>query len=377
MRRYGPAGALTVLFAASLALAALTSAAAEKAEGEGAPMKNPFVYVAGYHNTVTCFALDPATGALKPLSTSDGGKNPTYLAWHPSRKYLYAANEVAPGRVTAFAINPADGALTRINDASSAGGGPCHVFVHPSGKWVFAANYGSGHVGVLPVKPDGGVGEPVEKLAPGKNAHEFLTDASGRFAFVPCLGSNHLAQYLFDEATGKLTPNDPPTVATAKGAGPRHLCFLPSGRFAYLINELDSTLTSFAYDAAKGLLSAPETLPTLPAGVTVKNSTAHVLVAPSGKFVYGSNRGHDSLVIYAVNAETGRLSLVGHETGGGEIKIPRDFTLDPSGKWLLVASQKADLVTVFQVDAEKGTLTKVHTAKVAPGPAYVGVMPAP
>jgi 6-phosphogluconolactonase len=346
-------------------------------EAAGGKMKNPWVYVAGYHTTISCFELDPATGALKPLSTSDGGKSPTYLAWSPSRKYLYAVHEAAPGRIAAFAISGKDGALTKINDASSAGNGPCHVSVHPSGKWVFSANYGSGTIGVLPVKPDGGVGEPLEKLAPGKNAHQIITDASGRFVFVPCLGSNHVAQYVFDEAAGKLTPNDPPTVATAQGAGPRHLCFHPSKRFAYLINELDSTLTSFAYDAAKGLLSAPETLPTLPAGTTVKSSTAHVLAAPSGKFVYGSNRGHDSLVIYGVNAETGRLGLVGHENGGGEVKVPRDFTLDLTGQYLLSASQKGDLLIVFRCDAERGTLTKLQTVKVAPAPAFVGVMPAP
>lgn len=362
---------------AGLALSAWIVAGGEAPqETAGGAMKNPFVYVAGYNPAISCFVLDMATGALKPSSSSDGGKSPTYLAWSPSRKFMYAVNEVGGGRVTAFAINPQDGSLTRINDASSAGNGPCHVSVHPGGKWVFAANYGSGTIGVLPVKPDGGVGEP-EQLAPGKNAHQIVTDASGKYVFVPCLGSNHVAQFVFDEATGKLTPNNPPTVPTAQGAGPRHLCFHPSGKSAYLINELDSTLTSFAYDAAKGLLSAPETLPTLPAGAAVKSSTAHVLATPSGKFVYGSNRGHDSIVIYGVNAETGRLALVGHETGGGEIKVPRDFTLDPTGAYLLVASQNAGSVTVFRCDAAKGTLQKLKPVKVPPGPAFVGVMPVP
>ncbi|MCY3019019.1 MAG: lactonase family protein [Planctomycetota bacterium] len=340
-------------------------------------MKNPFVYVAGYNPAISCFVLDMESGTLKPSSTSDGGKSPTYLAWSPSRKFMYAVNEVGGGRVTAFAINPQDGALTRINDASSAGNGPCHVSVHPGGKWVFAANYGSGTIGVLAVKPDGGVEEPVEKLAPGKNAHQIFSDPSGKFVFVPCLGSNHVAHYVFDDATGKLTPNNPPTVPTAQGAGPRHLCFHPSGRFAYLINELDSTITSLAYDAGKGLLSAPETLPTLPAGVTVKSSTAHVLASPSGKFVYGSNRGHDSIVIFAVNPGTGRLTLAGHEQGGGDVKVPRDFTLDPTGKFLLSASQKGDTVTVFRCSADRGTLEKLSTVKVPSAPAFVGVMPVP
>jgi len=348
---------------------------AKNAEGN---MSNPFVYVSGYDNLVSCFVLDMATGALKPSSTSDGGKNPTYLAWHPSRKYMYAVNELGQGSVTAFAINPQDGALTKINDAPSNGRGPCHVSVHPNGKWVFVANYSSGTIGVLPVKADGGVGEPKVKETPGKNAHMIFADPTGRFVFVPCLGSNYVAQFTFDPTTGELKPNDPPVVPTAPGAGPRHLALHPNGRCAYLINELDCTITSFAYDAASGKLSNPKTLPTLPAGVELKgNSGAHVLVSPNGKFVYASNREHDSIAIYAADPESGQLKLVGHENGGGDIKVPRDFTLDPSGKFLLVANQKAGTVTAFRCSAERGTLEKLDTIKVPPGPAFVGVMVVP
>ena len=341
-------------------------------------MSKFFVYVAGYDNTVSCFGLDMATGMLQPISTSDGGKNPTYMAWHPNHKFMYAANEIGAGRVSAFSINPKDGALTKINDASSAGDGPCHVSVHPSGKWVFAANYGSGTIGVLPVKPDGSVGEPLEKIKPGLHAHLMISDPSGHFVFVPCLGSDYVAQYIFDDATGQLKPNTPATAPTAKGAGPRHLVVHPSGRFAYLIDEQGSTVDSFLYDSASGTLSAPETLSTLPAGTNPKgNSTAHILTSPSGHFVYGSNRGHDSIVIYSVNPDTGRLSLVGEETGGNEIKVPRDFTLDPSGKFMLVANQNANTVIVFRCDAAHGTLEKLSTIKVPPKPAFVGVMSVP
>lgn len=339
-------------------------------------MHHPRVYVAGYHNTVSCFVLDPDTGTLTLLSASDAGPNPAYLAWHPSGSFMYAGNEVAPGRISAYAIDAQGGRLTPINSASSAGDGPCHVSVHPGGRWVFSANYGSGTIGVLPVLPNGGVGEPSARLAPGGHAHQIVCDASGRHAFVPCLGSDWIAQYRFDAATGTLTPNMPATVPVAPRAGPRHLALHPSGRLACLINELDSTMTTLSCDAARGLLTPLQTLSTLPAGCTVKNATAHVAFAPSGRFVYGSNRGHDSVVVYALDAETGSLRLAAHERGGGTIAGPRDFTFDPTGRCLLVASQLSNRVTVFRCDAVTGLLHKLTTTAVPPAPAFVGVMPA-
>jgi 6-phosphogluconolactonase len=341
-------------------------------------MAQPFVYVSGYDSVISCFTLDPASGALTPASRSDGGRNPSYLAWNPARTRMYAINEAGEGRVTAFAIDPRDGALKRISDASAGGRGPCHVAVHPSGRWVFAANYGSGHVAVLPVREDGGVGEPVDVQLAGKNAHMTVCDASGCFVFVPCLGSDHVAQYRFDPATGRLTPNQPASVPTAKGAGPRHLALAPALRSAYLIDELDSTMATLDYDPAQGLLTVRESQSTLPAGAArTGNSTAHVLASPSGRFLYGSNRGNDSIAIYAIDPVSGRLTLKAHETGGGEIRVPRDFTIDPSGGLLLAASQKADLVTVFRIDPASGLLARLGATAVPPGPSFVGVMPRP
>ena len=305
--------------------------------------EHPLMYIAGYDNTVTCFDFDPASGAVKQLSQSDCGKNPTYLAIHPSHKFLYAANETDPGKASAYSINPTDGKLTRINEVSSGGGGPCHIAVHPGGKWAFTGNYGSGHIAVLPIKDDGSLGEPVESLHGGKNAHQAIVDATGKFVFVPFLGSDYVAQYHFDDAAGKLTPNDPATLATPAKAGPRHMAIAPDAKHAYVIDENGMTMLSMNYDAAKGLLSAPEVISTLqlPAETKQKGgySTAHVLVSPDGKFVYGSNRGHNTIVIYSADANTGRLTLVGHEDGGGEIDTPRDFALDPSGAYAIVASQ--------------------------------------
>ena len=210
-----------------------------------------------------------------------------------------------------------------------------------------------------------------------KNAHETLCDPTGNFVFVAFLGSNYVAQYRFDAATGTLTPNDPAVVKLPDGAGPRHLAFAPSLKFAYVINELGGTLSRLAYDATTGLLSAPVTVSTLPAGFSGRNSTAEVCVSPDGAHVYGTNRGHDSVAIFAVAAATGELTPAGHETAGGEIKQPRGFTIDPSGRFAYVASQKADYVTSFSIDAKTGAFTKLATTKVPAGPAFVGVMPAP
>jgi 6-phosphogluconolactonase len=355
-----------------LLLAALVAIA-----GSGAAAEKHFVYVSGYSPMVTCFVLDEKTGALIPSSITDKvGKGPSWLAWSPDRRFMYAVLE-GENKVAAFAIAKADGALTRINDASSAGDGPCHVVVHPSGRWVFVANYGSGHVGVLPVRADGGVGAPTQTLLPGVNAHEVVCDPAGGFVFVAFAGSDYVAQYRFDAATGTLAPNDPAVVKLPAGAAPRHLFFHPSLKYAYLINEQASSLSRLAYDTTTGHLSAPLTVSTLPAGSTGKNTTAEVVVAPDGAHVYGTNRGHDSVAIFAVAAATGELTPAGHETAGGEIKQPRGFTIDPSGRFAFVASQKADYVTSFSIDAKTGAFTKLATIKVPAGPAYVGVMPAP
>ena len=341
--------------------------------------ENPFVFIAGYNNMVTCFELNAATGEMKELSRSDCGKAPTYMSWHPSRKFIYVANEVSPGKITAYSIDPKDGTLKLLNEVSAGGEGPCHILVHPDGKWVFTASYGSGHIGIAPINADGTLGTPLEPIHGGKNAHQVALDASGKFLLVPFLGNNHVNQYKFDEASGQLTPNDPPfATASAEKAGPRHIVIHPSGKFAYVINEQGSTVDSFEYDKTKGLLSNPQSIPTVPEGTDMKGkSTAHILVSPDGKFVYGSNRGHDSIVIYAVNPDTGRLKFVGHETGGGEIKTPRDFSLDLTGKFAIVANQAAENITVFKRDEAKGTLEKIGTYAVPPKTAYVGVMAKP
>ena len=341
--------------------------------------EEPLVFVAGYDNTVTCFSLDEASGKLTELSKSDCGKNPTYMAWHPSRKFIYAANENSPGMISAYSIDPKDGKLTKLNEVSSGGNGPCHIVVHPDGKWVFAGNYGSGHIGIVPLKPDCSFGTPLDPVLGGKNAHQIVIDPSGKFLLVPFLGTNVVNQYAFDEATGKLTPVEPANAAaSALKAGPRHLALHPGMKYAYVINEHGSTIDRFEYNKEKGVLSSPLSVPTLPPGTDLKGkSTAHIVVSSDGKFVYGSNRGHDSIAIYAVNAADGTLTFIAHETAGGEIKTPRDFSLDLTGKYCIVASQGANYVTVFSRDAATGKLEKIGKYTVAPKPSFVGVMARP
>jgi 6-phosphogluconolactonase len=347
------------------------------AETPDPSMPRSFVYVSGYAPTISCFVFDPTTGGLTASSSSPGGTNPSFLAWAPDHRTLYALNESGKeGRVRAFRVNPADGALTPLSDAPSGGGGPCHLAVHASGKWLFVAHYGSGHVAVLPLAPDGAVGAPVDIQLAGSHAHMALSDHSGRFLFVPCLGSDHLAIYDVDAATGHLTAHTPATVALPKGAGPRHLAFHPSGRMAYVLNELASTLTSFTYDAATASFGEPQTVSTLPAGFSAKNSTAHVRVAPDGLTLYASNRGHDSLASFPLDPATLRPGTPTWETGGGDIRIPRHFTLSADGSLALVTSQGADRLTVFRT-ATGGAWTRLVSLPVTKGPSFVGIMPAP
>jgi 6-phosphogluconolactonase len=338
--------------------------------------------------------LDPTAGTLQNVSMVTAGTNASYLAWSPDKKYLYALNENgANGRLYAFGIDGATGALTAINNVAMPAGtnGAPHISVHPGGKWVFLAFYGSGHVTVHPVMPNGAVGEATDVQAPAAtgcvNAHQAYNDPKGEFLFVPCKGSHVVLQFKFDEKTGKLAPNDPFKVTMAAGAGPRHMDIHPNRKWAYVINELDDTMVAFDYDLAKGLLTNPAAVPTLPAGVSgTNNTTAHVVVHPNGKFVYGSNRGHDSVVIYAVDQATGRLTLVGHELGDmqgrGKINVPRDFTIDPTGTFLLVANQRStatptvgNSVIVFRIDPATGKLTKTGVFEAAIDPTFVGVLP--
>ncbi len=331
-------------------------------------------YTRGDTKGIYAFRMDKATGALTPLGLAAETPNPSFLAVDPGNRYLFAVGESnnfngrPGGGVSAFAINREDGKLTLLNQTSSGGDGPCHVAVDHSGKYVLVANYNGGNVSVFPIGADGKLGDTsafiqhqgssvnVERQT-GPHAHGVYLDAGNRIAVVADLGLDRLLIYRFDPAKGTLTANDPPFAAVRPGAGPRHFAFHPNGRFAFVINEIDSTLTTFEYEPNRGALKELATVSTLPADFTGNNSTAEVFVHPSGKFVYGSNRGADNIAIFALDQAAGALTSVGWEPTQGH--TPRNFAIDPAGQFLVAANQDSGSIVVFKIDQQTGKLSAV------------------
>lgn len=327
------------------------------------------------------FRFDSRSGALSPVGGyREGAQNPIFAEVDPLHRFLYVADVVNEcdgkpgGAVCAYAINPATGALRFLNRKSSEGAVPCYIAVSANGKFVLVANYTSGTVASLPVNADGSLGDAVSvhahaTLAAGgkkkPNAHSMVLDAANRFALAGELGLDKVVSYRFDSASGRLTTAGS-WDATA-GSGPRHFKFHPNGRFAYVINEHGNTLVAFGYDPSTGRLTELQTLPTLPTGFTGKNHTADLHVHPNGKFLYGSNRGHDSIVVFGIDAHTGKLTLVGHESTQGS--IPRSFVLDSSGTFLLVGNEKSHSIVSFRVDAASGKLSPTGSVASVPAPA--------
>jgi len=330
-------------------------------------------YTSGKSKGIYVSRFDSATGKLGAPELAVATTNPSFLAIHPSHRFLYAVGEMSgsgkkAGAVSAFALDAATGKLTLLNQQDSGGSGPCYVGLDNTGKNALVANYGSGSVASLPVKADGTLCPAASEMQhsgssvnsarqKGPHAHSIFLDTANRFAFAPDLGLDKVMIYRFDSAKGTLTPNDPPFAAVAAGSGPRHFTFHPSGKFAYVINEMLCTVTAFAYDSERGALKEIETVSTLPAGKSVKPSysTAEIRVHPNGKMLYGSNRGHDTIAVFALDPATGKLELIQNAPTLG--KIPRNFNFDPSGKWLLAAHQTSDNVVVFSVDQTTGKLT--------------------
>lgn len=333
------------------------------------------VYIGGYTGEkskgVHLSELDLATGQLSPAVLAGEAVNPSFLALHPTGKFMYSVGEIEvaggqkTGGVNAFAVDAASGQLSLLNQQPSEGAGPCHLVVDATGKAVLVANYGGGSVASLPIGPDGKLGQAAsaiqhkgQSVDPQRqekpHGHSINLDLANRFAFAADLGLDEILVYRFDPEKATLTPNDPPFAKVAGGAGPRHFAFHTSGKFAYVINEMGNTITAFDYDAEKGILREIQTIATLPAEYKDPSYTAEVVVHPSGKFVYGSNRGHDSIAMFSVDAATGKLTALGQEPCGG--KWPRNFNVDPTGKYLLSANQNSDDITVFAIDQETGKL---------------------
>ncbi len=328
-------------------------------------------YASGRSEGINICRFDATSGDLTLLDVVVGVANPSFLAIDFTYRFLYAVTEVsrfdgqAGGAVSAFSIDAKTGGLTFLNQTFSHGASPCYVSVDRQGKWVLAANYSSGNCCVLPVQEDGRLGDATDivqhsgsgadpRRQSGPHAHSILFDAANRFVFAPDLGIDKIMIYRFDATAGKLLPNDPPFAQVKPGAGPRHFDFHPSGKYAFSIHELDSTMASYAYDEAKGSLQEIQIVTTLPEGFTGDNTCADVHVSPNGKFLYGSNRGHDSIVIYAIDENDGKLTYVGHESTRGS--TPRNFNIDPTGNFLLAANQNSNSIVVFHIDAQTGKL---------------------
>ena len=285
---------------------------------------------------------------------------------HPSQKYVYAANENNDGMVSAFAIDPATGKLKLLNSVSSKGSGPCHVSVDKTGKWVFAANYGSGSAAAFPVKPDGSLGEAGwsvqnsgsgadKQRQSGPHAHSANIARNHKFMLLADLGLDEILVFKLDAAKGTVAPNDPPFGKLAPGSGPRHLAFSTNGKFAYVISEMLCTVTAFRWDAAHGKLDEFQTVSTLPAGYSGPKSTAEIEAHPNGKFLYGSNRGNNTIALFDIDAASGKLTLVDGFPSGG--KTPRNFAIDPTGAFLFAAHQDSDNIAGFKIDPKTGRLT--------------------
>ncbi|MDQ3701474.1 MAG: lactonase family protein [Chloroflexota bacterium] len=372
--------------------------------GQAQPSGRTVAYVGAYTDRgkgIHLFSLDRADGTLLPWKVVEGLPNPSSLAFGAGKKYLYAVNAIASyndttsGSVTALRVEPSTGDLEIVNVVSSQGSGPTHLSVHPSGKYVFAANYGAGSVVVLPIKPDGSLGDatdvqqisgplgpqPAQDAPPGSfaisghdapHAHQAQIDPTGKYLFVSDLGTDRIYNYTFDVGAGTLTPNDQPFVQAAPGAGPRHIAFHANGRWVYSLNEEASTLDVMAYNSGDGSLAIQHTLSTLPDGYEGTNYPSEIHVSDDGRFVYAANRLHDTIAVFAIDAATGMATSRGHVWTRGS--YPRHFAIEPTGKFLYVCHTQSDNVTSFVVDRATGHLEFTGKFTAVGNPSHIAFL---
>jgi 6-phosphogluconolactonase len=358
------------------------------------PEDGMLVYFGAYTGArskgISVSRFDTATGRLTTPELAVTTTSPTFLAVHPTRRFLYAVGETSNlggkrvGTVAAFSIDAKSGKLSLLNRESSGGEGPCHLAVDRTGKCLLVANYGSGSIAALPILATGALGSACSVIQhkgssvnpqrqAGPHAHFITPDPANRFALTCDLGLDQVLVYRFDPDKASLVANDLPFAAIAPGSGPRHLAFHPSGRFAFVISEMGSTMTAFSYDAKRGTLKELQTLSTLPATFVGKSFCAEVQVHPSGKFVYGSNRGHDSIAVFGFDPKRGKMTCLEIQPTKG--KFPRHFTLDPSGQWLLAENQDSDSVVVFKIDAKTGRLSDTGNGVAVGAPVCAAFVP--
>ena len=359
------------------------------------PDKPYLVYVGTYtHKTdskgIYVYTFDPGTGKLSPLGVAAESEDPSFLAVNPNGKYLYAVNETdhfgaqKSGAVSAFSIDTRTGKLTLINQAATQGAGPCHVSLDKTGKNVLVANYDGGSVAVFPVREDGSLapasavvqhsGSSVNKeRQEGPHAHWIGASTDNRFALAADLGLDEVLVYRFNTAKGTLMPNDPPFTKVNPGAGPRHVAFHPNGKFAYVLSEMDDSVTAFSYKTSSGSLSPLQTvsaLSTLRKDYTGPKEAAEIAVHPNGKFLYASNRaGIDTISVFSIDPMKGTLKLKDEYPTMG--KTPRNFAIDPTGKFLLAANQESSNIVTFRIDLTTGALTPTGDIAEAPAPVCI------
>jgi len=356
--------------------------------GAKASNNSYLVYIGTYTGPTSkgiyVFRFDTKTGnSTEPLLAAET-KNPSYLASDASGNFLYAVNEVSDfqgqksGAVSAFSISK-DGKLKLLNQVSSQGEGPCHLSLDKTGKYVLVANYDSGSIAVFPIQRDGKLGEvttsikhvghgPDPQRQEGPHAHQIQTSPDNHFVIAADLGLDELLSYKFDSSHGRLVANNPAYAKVEDASGPRHFAFTPDGHFAYVLEEMRSAVSAFAYDSSSGALNHIQTISNLPADFSGRKEAAEIAVHPSGKFLYASNRGDDSIAVFAIAADW-KLSSVEYVKTGG--KTPRGFALDPAGSYLLVGNQESDSIVAFRINSKTGRLTLSGQQVHAPSPVSV------
>ncbi|MGA2020104.1 MAG: lactonase family protein [Candidatus Sulfotelmatobacter sp.] len=355
----------------------LTAIGVEAASSTKNNKNTYFVYVGTYTEEAStskgiyAYRFDSSNAQLTSIGLVAQTTNPSFLALHPNHHFLYAVNEVGnfkgqkSGGVSAFAIDHATGKLTLLNEVASGGADPCYIIVDKTGKFVLVANYTGGSVSVFPILQDGSLGAASAfvqhaghgtnpKRQEGPHAHSIDLSPDNRFAIVDDLGLDETLVYKFDSAKGSLTPNDPPFAKADAGAGPRHFALSPNGKFGYVIDEMGDTVSVFSFDAAAGALRPLQTISTIPKGFAGQNDDAEIVIHPSGKFLYASNRGHDSIAIFSIDPEKGTLTLVEYVPTKGQ--SPRNFEIDPTGRFLFAANEKSNNIVVFRIDPQTGRL---------------------
>jgi 6-phosphogluconolactonase len=383
-------------FASLLIIAAPLLLSVARTSGDNSKPSQYFAFIGTYTSKteskgIYSFHFDPGTGRLNSMAVAATTQDPSFLTVAPSEKYLYAVNELGEfdgkksGAVTSYSLDPKSGKLTQLNQVPSGGADPCYVSFDQTGKYLLVANYTGGSISTFPVAPDGriepasafvqhtGAG-PNKERQEGPHAHYIASSADNRFVFVVDLGLDEVAVYHFDPAKGSLTPNHPPFAKLAAGAGPRHLAFHPNGKFAYVLSEVNSTVTALAYNSKNASFSTLQTLSTIPKDFTAHNDTAEIVVHPSGKFLYASNRGRDSIAEFTIDPARGTLTLAGDFPTEG--KTPRNFALDPTGQFLLAANQESNNIAVFRIDQSTGALTATGEVAQVPAPVDIVFVPA-